>query len=91
MTYYLIERVKLAKNSISTSLREDLINAGDIIVRPLIKILPDLRSYVVTSDVIEIMGNIGGKDAYNALSTLIEDSPPGNLPKRLISQVAYVV
>lgn len=86
MTYYLIERVKLAKNSISTSLREDLINAGDFIIRPLIKVLPDLRSYVVTSDIIEVMGHIGGKDAYNALSTLIEDAPVGNLPKRLISQ-----
>ncbi|MGD9580129.1 MAG: AAA family ATPase [Vampirovibrionia bacterium] len=86
MTYYLIERVKIAKNSISTALKEDLINAGDIIVRPLIKLLPELRSYVVTSDIIEIIGQIGGQDSFNALSKLIDDAPQGNLPKRLISQ-----
>jgi ATP-dependent Clp protease ATP-binding subunit ClpA len=86
MTQHLIDRVKYAKNSLPSTLREDLIKADQPIVRPLIRLLPALSSYVVTSDVIEILGNIGGDDALRALSTLLEDSPPGNLPKRLISQ-----
>lgn len=86
MTSNLIERVKLAKTSISSSLREELINAGETIVRPLITILPELNSYIVTSDILEILGQIGGNDAFHALSMLLEDAPAGNLPKRLISQ-----
>lgn len=86
MVSNLIERVKITKTSLSSSLRDDLINAGEVIVKPLIKLLPSLTSYVVTADAIEVLGNIGGNEAYKALSTLLEDAPPGNLPKRLISQ-----
>ena len=86
MTEYLIDRVRFARNSLSISLKEDLLRAGDKVVRPLIKILPSLNSYVVTADILEILGHIGGNDAYTALSTLLEDAPAGNLPKRLISQ-----
>lgn len=86
MTNYLIERVKFAKSSLSTSLKDDLISAGEPVVRQLITLLPQISSYVVISDILELFGQIGGSDAENALSTLLEDAPVGNLPKRLISQ-----
>lgn len=86
MANYLIDKVKMARSSLSYSLKEDLIKSGQNVSRQLIKLLPDLNSYVVTSDVLEILGQIGGNDAFKALSTLLEDAQPGNLPKRLISQ-----
>lgn len=86
MSEYLVERVKIARSSLSVSLKEDLIKQGQSIVRPLITLLPGLHSFVVTSDILEILGEIGGNDAKSALITLLEDSPRGNLPKRLISQ-----
>jgi ATP-dependent protease Clp ATPase subunit len=86
MTEYLIERVRFARNALTVSLKEDLINAGEPVVRPLIKLLPGLNSYIVTADILEVLGKIGNKDAFRALSTLLEDVPRGNLPKRLISQ-----
>lgn len=86
MTNYLIERIKFAKNNLSPVLKNDLINAGQEIVKPIIKLLPSMTSYVVTADLLETMGCIGGNDSFNALNTILEDAPPGNLPVRLISQ-----
>ncbi|MEW5819994.1 MAG: AAA family ATPase [Cyanobacteriota bacterium] len=86
MSDYLIERVKFAKTGISSNLREELINSGETVVRPLIKLLPSIHSYLVTADILEILGHIGGEDSYRALTTLLEDANVGNLPKRLISQ-----
>lgn len=86
MTDKLIEKLKNSRNTISPALREDLIARGESVIRPLIKALPSLNSFVVTADTLDILATIGGEDAYNALSALLEDSPNDNIPKRLISQ-----
>ena len=89
-TEYLIERVKTSRNTLSETLKNDLIFQGKKIVRPLTKVMPKLSSYVITAQLLEIIGEIGGDDAFKTLSLLLDDAVQDDLPQRMLSQSCIV-